>query len=258
MMWEDIKRVKINEIQQKEKDTPLDLLEELALTAPDSVSLAEALINPLKSHTIAEFKRKSPIDGEMAPNADAMEVVSQFLQSGACAISIATDGSFYGGNIDDLHLTKQIFREVPVIMREYIVDPYQIVEARALGSDAIILHGGLLTAEEVASFARLAHALEMEVVFESSNEKGLKDYHPDVDIIMVHHRYNHEDVATPSKSLSYVSQLPADKVRVGGGGLKSYNQRKMLIDAGFDAVIIGTSLMKSKNHGDTLHSIIVG
>lgn len=137
----------------------------------------------------------------MAPNADAMEVVSQFLQSGACAISIATDGSFYGGNIDDLHLTKQIFREVPVIMREYIVDPYQIVEARALGSDAIILHGGLLTAEEVASFARLAHALEMEVVFESSNEKDLKDYHPDVDIIMVHHRYNHEDVATPSKNL---------------------------------------------------------
>lgn len=255
-MWVDIKRIKINEIHDKEKATPLDLLEELALSAPEPVSLAEALINPLKSHTIAEFKRKSPGQDAMAPNADAKEVVFQFLQNGASAVSIATDGTYYGGNVDDLFVVKQLFRDVPMLMRDYIVDPYQIVEARALGSDAIILHGGLLGTEEIASFSRLAHALEMEVVFEAFSKKELEDYHPEVDIIMVQHRFAIENDSGFSEIISYLPQLPLDKVKIGGGGIKNPEQRKMLLDAGFDAVIIGTSLMQSEDHGDALHSII--
>ncbi|WP_310992711.1 indole-3-glycerol phosphate synthase TrpC [Aequorivita marina] len=246
---------KLKEVEAKKETIPIRLLERFPLFSKETRSLAEALQNS-STGIIAEHKRRSPSKSVINEKVLLHEVVSGYEKAGASAISVLTDTNFFGGSLDDLLLTKNSVL-LPVLRKEFIVDPYQIYEAKAYGADAILLIAACLSAESLKQFSHLAKSLKMDVLLEIHNRDELeKSLLPNVDIIGVNNRNlkNFKVDIDTSKTLS--EKIPKDFVKISESGISRVETINDLKSYGFEGFLIGETFMKTKNPGETAKQFI--
>jgi indole-3-glycerol phosphate synthase len=209
-------------------------------------SLKEFLRNPKKSGIIAEHKRKSPSKGIINANVQLEDVVKGYEQAGASAISVLTDEKYFGGTLSDLKAASKLVN-IPVLRKDFIVDEYQIHEAKAYGAAVILLIAASLTSEEVERFAKLAHQLGMEVLFEIHNEEELSKISAYVDVVGVNNRDLKTFNVDTNRSIQLLTKIPSNFVRISESGISNPETVKMLKSEGFEGFLMGENFMKQNN-----------
>jgi indole-3-glycerol phosphate synthase len=216
---------------------------------------AAALRQPRLS-VIAEFKRRSPSGGEIRPGASPAQIAHTYQQSGAVALSILTDEKFFGGSNADLSAARAAC-DLPVLRKDFVIDEFQIYEARVGGADAILLIVRALTDVRLRSFLALAKELGMDALVETHSatevERALA---AGANIIGVNNRDLDTLVTDVSLAPRLRSMVPPDYVFVAESGISTPEQMKVLEDAGVDAVLIGESLLRAEDPGARLRDLL--
>jgi len=216
-----------------------------------------------KSGIIAEFKRKSPSKGWLFPDANIADVIPAYEQGGASASSILTDSVFFGGELDDLQKARSLTSTLPLLRKDFIVDAYQLYQARIMGADAALLIASILTPEECLSLAETAHSLDLEVLLEVHTEEELGHLNAYVDMLGVNNRNLgtfHTDVENSFRLAEKMQKISEEKglspLLVSESGLADIETVNRLRDAGFQGFLIGETFMKTNNPGKALSDFI--
>lgn len=220
-----------------------------------SMSASLRAVSPLA--VIAEFKRRSPSKGWIAPGGDPATVVSDYVRQGAAAVSVLTESDFFGGSVNDLMVARSVAPSLPILRKDFIIDPYQIDEARAIGADAILLIASALTPDLASELARHAHTLGLEVLLElhSSDELGYVDI-VNPDMVGINNRRLADFVTDVAVAESMASMLPCGIVAVAESGVSGRNDVARLQKAGFGAFLVGEYLMRGHKICDLDTSVI--
>lgn len=243
------------EVEGARKLLPQELLRDLlGESTYRPIDMANRL-RTVKGGIIAEFKRRSPSRGEISPMASVADVVTSYAQAGAGACSVLTDTPFFGGSLADLDTARSLV-SLPLLRKEFVIDPYQIYQARLHGADAVLLIASLLDAHRVGEFTDLAHALGLQVLLELHGEHEFDRFFSEIDMVGVNSRDLGNfvtDLAVPERM---ASALPADALKVAESGIHSARDLKRLRDCGYGAFLIGEMLMSTPNPAETLKRLI--
>ena len=239
------KRIEVNLRKQL---IPIKQLEQSILFERKTVSLAEKLKNSTTG-IIAEHKRRSPSKQVINHDLNVFDVAKGYQDAGVCGMSVLTDGKYFGGSLDDL-LTARASCNLPLLRKEFIIDPYQIIEAKAYGADVILLIAAILTRAEIKIFSELAKSLNLDVLLEVHNQDELhKSIMPSIDMLGVNNRNlkTFEVSLDTSKQLSNL--IPDDFVKVSESGISNIEAIKTLKPFGYKGFLIGENFMKTDNAG---------
>ncbi len=245
----------ILEVKQQEMEKINPFINEIEPC--DTLSFKNALSVPGIS-VIAEIKMKSPSEGNILPNADPVQIAKDYQSAGAQAISILTDEHFFGGNIGILEAVKKAV-SIPVLRKDFIIDNHQIMEAGAAGADAFLLIAEALDMDSIQSFIDFGNGLHLEALVEfHSHENAELVANLSPDIVGVNCR-NLNSMDTDIKHFERMSPLlPEPSIKVAESGIRSWDDLQYVSDLGYDAVLVGTSLMKTKNPGKALETLLGG
>jgi indole-3-glycerol phosphate synthase len=195
------------------------------------------------SGIITEFKRRSPSKGIINDTVTVASVVSGYDVNGASGISILTDTLFFGGSNNDL-LEGRIVSSKPILRKDFIIDEYQIIEAKAIGADVILLIAANLSVKEVKQFAAFAKSLQLEVLLELHTEEELEHICDEIDLIGINNRNLKNFEVNLEHAIKLASKLPADKPRIAESGINNVESILYLKEQGFDGFLIGEHFMK--------------
>jgi len=209
------------------------------------------LSKPNASGIIAEFKRKSPSKGVINDRVDPVEVTMAYQAAGASAVSILTDAYFFGGDDQDVLRARQVL-DIPILRKEFIIDEYQVHEAKALGADLILLIAACLSKEEVVRLSILAKSLGLEVLLELHDEDELGHVCETIDLVGINNRSLKTFDVNIARSLRMAGQLPKDKLKVAESGIDDPAQVKLFRENGYSAFLIGENFMKTNDPGKAL------
>ena len=241
---------KRNEVAIRKQLISVQHLEGTDLFHRATSSLKNALTNSTTG-IIAEYKRRSPSKSVINQNAFIQEVAMGYNNAGVCGMSVLTEGHFFGGSLHDLLMARGTV-QMPLLRKEFIIDEYQIIEAKAHGADVILLIAAILTRQEIAQFARLAHKLHMEVLLEVHNEEELNHaLLPDLDMIGVNNRNLKTFEVSIETSTSLASKIPSEFVKVSESGISSVNDIQLLRQVGYRGFLMGETFMASENPGSS-------
>lgn len=234
------------EVEDLKERINIDELEEVAIGTPDPVSFYKALSQP-GPVLICEFKRKSPSKGVLNPDAKTEIIVPAYENAGAAAVSVLTDIHFNGFS-RDLILSKQVSK-IPLLRKDFIIDKFQIFEAKALGASAILLIAAVLKQDEIESFTQLAHDLKLDVLLELHSEDELKKIPTNIKIIGINNRDLTNFKVDIDHSVRLAEKLPAGLLKVSESGLDDPGVVLELFHKGFKAFLIGEKFMKTSDPG---------
>ncbi len=235
---------KRKEVDERKSLFPVKLLEQSIYFKTPSVSMKKYLLREDKSGIIAEIKRKSPSKGMINPYVSIERTSIGYMQAGAAALSILTDKQFFGGSSEDLKIARH-YNFCPILRKDFVVDEYQIIEAKAIGADAILLIAAALDPSRVKELNAFAHSLGLEVLFEVHKEEELyKEVIDQVDMVGVNNRdlKTFEVDITISKRLS--SLIPHHVVKVSESGISDPATIIELKQFGYKGFLMGESFMK--------------
>lgn len=204
---------------------------------------------------IAEVKRKSPSAGAILTDADAVEVAKVYAAHGAACISVLTDGPYFGGSLDDLRAVRAAV-EVPLLRKDFILDRYQILEARLAGADAVLLIAEILSDATLASLLREIEGLGMDALaecYDQANVRRLVD--AGATLIGVNNRDLRTFEVRLEQTLKLAEQIPPDRTLVSESGIQSRADIERLATAGIKAVLVGEALMRSSDVTGTLREL---
>ena len=227
---------------------PISQLEQSILFERETVSLANNLLQS-KSGIIAEHKRRSPSKSVINNTLNVQDVAKGYEGAGVCGMSVLTDGKYFGGSLDDL-LTARASCNLPLLRKEFIIDEYQLIEAKAHGADVILLIAAILSKDEIKQLSQFAKSLKLDVLLEVHNEEELqKSIMPSLDMLGVNNRNlkTFEVSLETSKALSQL--IPDDFVKVSESGISSEKAIKELQPYGYKGFLIGENFMKTDNPG---------
>jgi len=240
---------KRKEVELKKSIIPVGQYESFILFDREPNSLAKALRNS-DTGIISEFKRRSPSKASINQNANVGQVAKGYEKAGVCGMSVLTDIKYFGGSIEDLLLARASVK-LPILRKEFIIDEYQLIEAKAYGADVILLIAAILTKQEIKTFSELAKSLGLDVLLEVHNEEELhKSIMPSLDMLGVNNRNlkTFEVNLHTSKSLSKL--IPDEFVKVSESGISSTEAIKELKEYGYEGFLIGENFMKTENPGE--------
>ncbi len=246
---------KRKEVDLKKSIIPIKQLEQSVLFERQAISLTERLKNSA-SGIIAEHKRRSPSKAIINQNLNVQDVAKGYENAGVCGMSVLTDGKYFGGSLDDL-LIARASCNIPVLRKEFIIDEYQIIEAKAHGADVILLIAAILSQKEIKQYSELAKQLQLDVLLEVHNEEELhKSIMPSIDMLGINNRnLKTFDVSLQtSKTLSEI--IPNDFVKVSESGISSVDAIKELKQFGYKGFLIGENFMKTDNPGQSATQFI--
>jgi indole-3-glycerol phosphate synthase len=210
------------------------------------------------SGIIAEFKRKSPSKGWLYPGAMIEDIVPQYEKNGAAACSILTDKTFFGGSLTDLQAARKLVN-IPLLRKDFILDEYQIYQARIMGADAILLIAAGLTVKECLSLAKTAHELSLEVLLEIHSDTELSYLNPYIDMLGVNNRNLgtfHTDVENSFRLVEKMKLAAKatglSPLLISESGISDAGIVKELRKAGFRGFLMGETFMKTKQPGESL------
>ncbi|WP_338410297.1 indole-3-glycerol phosphate synthase TrpC [uncultured Flavobacterium sp.] len=246
---------KKREVALKKSIIPVSQLEASVLFNGKTNSMAKLLRNSL-SGIIAEHKRRSPSKSVINNNHSVEDVVNGYQNAGVSGISILTDAKYFGGSLDDLVLAKASSK-IPLLRKEFVIDEYQLLEAKAYGADAILLIAAVLTREEIKYLSAFAQSLALEVLLEVHNLEELeKSIMPSLDMIGV----NNRNLKTFEVSLDYSKKLanhiPNNFVKVSESGISTVEAVIELKKYGYQGFLMGEHFMKTENPGDQASQFI--
>ncbi len=213
------------------------------------LSLKEALTHKGSTGIIAEFKRQSPSKGIINDKATIQDVTRGYLEANVACQSILTDHMFFGGNVLDLVEARVINSTTPILRKDFIVDGYQIVEAKAIGADVILLIAACLTKEELKNYGKLAEDLGLDVLYEVHNKAELDKIELDNKIIGINNRNLKTFEVDLEHSIELASHIPSNCIRVSESGISDPRIITGLKEYGFQGFLIGENFMKTEDPG---------
>lgn len=234
------KRVSESELREKEAFSRTGLL------------LSPKLRLSEKPEIIAEFKRSSPSKGTIKEHADPVKMVECYQQAGAAAVSVLTDQKFFGALPDDFLEARSVL-ELPLLRKDFILDPYQVIETKSMGADIILLIAAMLSPEEVKDLSGLARSLGMDVLLELHGEEEINRICEDISLLGV----NNRNLKSFEVSLEHSMQLSLalkdfKQPLIAESGIRLASDIQLLHQHGFKAFLIGETLMKSEDPAETL------
>ncbi len=233
---------KRKEVAAAKAVVPLEqLLQDEILNRP-ARSLKKSLLDENKTGIIAEFKRRSPSKGTINANADVADVTAAYTKFGASGLSVLTDEHFFGGTIADLEIAR--VNDIPILRKDFMIDEYQIAEARKMGADVILLIAACLTPPEVKRLASFAKKMQLEVLLEIHNEEELQHICDDTELVGVNNRDLKTFSVDVNHSIELAKKIPADRIKIAESGIHSVETICTFKNAGFKGFLIGEIFMK--------------
>ncbi len=251
------------ELERRKLEVPLDVLREEGHARARGAGCQEhqehrfhgALRRPGMS-VIAEFKRRSPSAGTLAYEPDIAAVVSAYERGGACAVSVLTEGPNFDGSLEDL-VAARAACDLPILRKDFIVDPYQLYEANAAGADAVLLIVAALAQEQLASLHECAGILGLDVLVEVHDDGELEAALAiGAQIIGVNNRDLRDFTVDMGRTTALMAQMPKHLTVVSESGISTPEQLTELEDLGVSAVLVGGSLMRTSDPGSALQSLL--
>ena len=246
---------KKKEVTLKKSVVPTSQLERSVLFERTGISLAH-MLRDSNTGIIAEHKRRSPSKQTINQNTNVAQVAKGYDKAGVCGMSILTDIKYFGGSLEDLLLARSAV-DLPLLRKEFIIDEYQLLEAKAYGADVILLIAAILTRNEIKSLSEFAKGLGLNVLLEVHNQEEMeKSIMPSLDMLGV----NNRDLKTfkvnleTSKELS--EKIPSEFVKVSESGISSIEAIMELKNYGYQGFLIGENFMKTKDPGQAAEEFI--
>jgi indole-3-glycerol phosphate synthase len=236
---------KFGEVAERKKQISISQLEAMPLFEKAGYSLKANLLDASKNGIIAEFKRQSPSKGIINATATVTEVTKAYTNFGAAGISVLTDGPYFGGSLDDLSLAIQ--NPIPVLRKEFIIDEFQIIEAKAYGASVILLIASCLTPAATKQLAGAAKQLGLEVLLELHDETELAYICDEVDFVGINNRSLKSFEVNIEHSLQLKEALPKGKLSIAESGIYDLETFQLLKKEGFDGFLMGEYFMKQEN-----------
>jgi indole-3-glycerol phosphate synthase len=233
-------------VERVKRELPLAELERTAAARGEGRPFAEALSHPGTS-LIAEYKRRSPSAGAIRAGAAVEDVVLAYERGGAAALSVLTEEAHFGGSLDDLRAARAA-SGLPLLRKDFTVDPYQLFEAKAAGADAVLLVVGSVDDGNLAELYRLAGELDLDALVEISDPDELeRALELDADVIGVNNRDLADFSVDLQRTFDLLADVPAGKTVVSESGIRDRDQIDELELVGVDAVLVGETLMRAED-----------
>ncbi len=242
------------EVASRKASTPISTLEKSSAFSRKCLSMKQSLLNS-DSGIISEFKRKSPSLGWIHEDADVVDISSGYSAAGASGISILTDLEYFGGTPMDLMAARR-FIACPILRKDFVIDEYQLYEAKAMGADMILLIAAALTVKKTLELAQKAHDLGLEVLLEAHNEEELGHANDFVDMLGVNNRNLKTFEQNIQTSFDLAALIPDKFVKVSESGISKIETVKELRKVGFKGFLMGESFMKEENPAEALAKFI--
>jgi indole-3-glycerol phosphate synthase len=231
-------------VGRRKGERPLAELERELGARVEGRPFAEALSRPGTS-LIAEHKRRSPSAGSIREGASCAELVAAYERGGAAAVSVLTEEAHFGGSLADL-VEARAATELPILRKDFTVDPYQLYEAKAAGADAVLLVVGSLRPQELGDLYGLARDLDLDAIVEVSRDEELEvALEIDADVLGINNRDLEDFSVDIQRTFDLIADVPAGKVVVSESGIHARHQIDELEQVGVDAVLIGETLMRA-------------
>ncbi|QRR02850.1 indole-3-glycerol phosphate synthase TrpC [Dyadobacter sandarakinus] len=247
---------KKEEVSESKKRVSIAQLENSRLFTRPTISLATALSDAAAPRIISEFKRKSPSKGIINDQVTPAQVTRDYVAAGAVALSVLTDTDFFGGSFADFGSAREANTGTPMLRKDFMVDEYQLYEAKSIGADVILLIAACLSPAEVKSLSRKAHELGLEVLLEVHNAEELSECLTDeVDIVGVNNRNLKTFVTSIETSVALSEQIPASFVKISESGLQGADEIVHLYKHGYKGFLIGETFMKTADPGAALANL---
>ena len=253
---EEIVAYKKQEVEQFKKELSQVFLESRVeiLKKAYVVSMSKAL-NQSDTGIIAEFKRKSPSKRWIKEEGQADVIPASYAHNGASAVSILTDEKYFGGSMNFIKMARSTV-DIPILRKDFIIDEYQLFQARRMGADAVLLIAADLSVDEVKSLTYTAHQLDLEILLEMHSIEELDYAELDVDMLGINNRNLGTFYTDVQNSFKLAERLPKDKVRVSESGISNPETIRQLRKAGFQGFLMGEHFMKAANPGLALKEFI--
>jgi indole-3-glycerol phosphate synthase len=245
---------KRTEVAERKKLKSVAELEQGPFFKNETLSLKKFLLDETKTGIIAEFKRRSPSKGIINDKATVEEVTKAYAVNGASGISVLTDESFFGGSLNDL--LAATINEVPLLRKDFIIDEYQIIEAKAYGAEVILLIAACLTPQEVKTLASFAKNLGVEVLLELHDETELEHIDSSIDLVGVNNRNLKTFNVDLEHSIRLSEKIGNDFIKVAESGINKVENINYLKQHGFRGFLIGENFMKTENPGEAFKNFV--
>jgi|SRR5690606_6800353 indole-3-glycerol phosphate synthase len=247
---------KKQEVAEAKSKVSLEELTQYPLFERTCYSLKESVLHPDRTGIIAEYKRASPSKGVINSHSTVEEVVLGYQNAGASAISVLTDTDFFKGTLADLTQARAVLT-IPLLRKEFIVDKYQIAEAKAYGADIILLIAACLTPEEIEDFSNYAKSLGLNILLEVHNEEELvQNIFPNIDAIGVNNRNLKDFSVSLEHSYDLVNKIPNNYIKVSESGISNPETIKDLKERGFNSFLIGENFMKTDDPAQAIKEFV--
>jgi indole-3-glycerol phosphate synthase len=245
---------KKKEVAERKERVPVQELEQQSFFSRKTLSLKQFLLDDTRTGIIAEFKRKSPSKGIINATADVVTVTSAYAKYGASGLSVLTDEQFFGGSTNDLIQAR--INQVPILRKDFVIDEYQIVEAKAMGADLILLIAACLTPAEVKRLAEFARSLQLEVLLELHAEEELEHICDATELVGINNRNLKTFVVDIERSLNMAARIPAGKIKIAESGISDPANIRLFKEHDFKGFLIGENFMKTQDPGSAFHNFI--
>jgi len=219
-------------------------------------SFKEFLLAEDRTGIIAEFKRRSPSKGLINGVADVAEVTNAYNKAGASALSVLTDVDFFGGKKDDI-LAARAVNKIPILRKDFMIDEYQILEAKAWGADIILLIAAILTPKQISDMGKFAQNLGLNVLLEVHNQEELeRSICNNLDAIGVNNRNLADFTVDIQTSFDLVNKIPNEFLKISESAISNPQTIKELKAVGFNGFLIGENFMKTDNPGEAIAKFV--
>jgi indole-3-glycerol phosphate synthase len=236
---------KQNEVERNKSLYPVALLEQSIYFGTPSVSIKEYLRRDDKIGIIAEIKRKSPSKGVINQHISVERTSIGYMQAGASALSVLTDQKYFGGKNEDLSIARK-FNYCPILRKDFVIDEYQIIEAKSIGADVVLLIGSVLKPYRLRQLASFAKSIGLETLLEvhavEELQKSINEY---VDVVGVNNRDLRDFSVGIEASLALAEVIPSEFVKISESGISTPETLLQLKDAGYQGFLMGESFMRS-------------
>lgn len=242
------------EVDRQKRTVSVQVLESSNFFERDTLSLKKYVSDKGRSGIIAEFKRRSPSKGVINDRSGVVEVTSAYSAFGASGLSVLTDQKYFGGSNADLIAAR--VNPIPVLRKDFIIDEYQLIEAKSIGADVILLIAACLSPAEVRSLAKAAKKLKLEVLLELHDEDEIGHICPEVDLVGVNNRNLKNFSVNLEQSIRLVEKIGTGKLKIAESGISDHEAIFHLRSHGFDGFLMGEFFMKQEDPGNSFKNFV--
>lgn len=251
---DEIIEYKKSEVADRKLAMSIAALEKTDFFSRDTLSLKQFLIDKSRTGIIAEFKRRSPSKGIINNRSGIVDVTTAYVNNGASGLSVLTDNNFFGGTYDDLKAAR--IHLIPILRKDFMIDEYQIIEAKSIGADVILLIAACLTPVQVKQLAQTARNLQLEVLLELHDETEIGHICDEVDLIGVNNRSLKTFRVDLDQSVRLAEKIGNTKLKIAESGISNLKNITYLKQYGFDGFLIGEHFMKQNDPAESFEKFV--